>query len=34
MQRPAIQVDNEFAQCLQALPPAGETLLRELGAFT
>jgi hypothetical protein len=34
MQRPSIQVDNEFAQFLPALPPEWETLMRELGAFT
>ncbi len=34
MPRPALEVDNEFTQFLQALPPEWEALMRKLGAFT
>jgi hypothetical protein len=34
MQQPSLQVDNEFAHFLQALPPEWEALMRELVAFT
>ena len=34
MQQPSLQSDIECEQCMQALPPAWEASMRELGAFT